>query len=681
MDDNNKNKNKNEPPTAKNPNNPNNLKSSSKNNPLSKDKNRNNTNGIIIYSTSASDNDDDDDDISNEENNSQSNKNAKTNNNPHENNTSQENSQSNDTSQENSQFNDISISDSDSNIEIIPKNVKKKGNLSRRNAKRNKQIDECVSKIENMLDKMVPLFETMVKQQQQLINKRLNRNNDKEENDDIDIDINHINNNDEDENDNKSNTSNSIILLQNNHEIGNNLSDDNDINNELLEFIHNIKNIICIDIMDYVDEFTENHNIINDNTIDKNAIRAARKRNVYEIKNNVVTECNFTHNIPDQLLSQAITDGIYSTDTIADNNINHKNKSELQRDKAMSKVNDTIKDWDSKFVNPDKTAINTLLTHIMNPNDNENNMDKVNKINKLLADMFYIQPNGKIKLDLDNIYKLPASSIISINKDDMNYLYNDIAKVLTYDTTKDMLESDPNKRVKNGPKLLSTNIPRLNKSHINRIIQTIGECNNRFLLNPDNISEIIKFGILITISNKPNNHILHWKLYNTPFIQSILLQCLKDIIYKLNQNLNTNSQIKQISNFSQLSELASKICQNRYNTKRKDPFWVTIRPLWIFISTAIAKAKKTYNADGKLYRSLYRYANGKTIINRTDWHQQTFQFIGDLDKNVQKSLCTNANNLKRIYEKQISEDIICAQFENNINYMEISNHLLQILLN
>ena len=43
-------------------------------------------------------------------------------------------------------------------------------------------------------------------------------------------------------------------------------------------------------------------------------------------------------------------------------------------------------------------------------------LDKVNKVNKLLVIISYTT-NGKIKLDLENINKLPASSIISVNKE------------------------------------------------------------------------------------------------------------------------------------------------------------------------------------------------------------------------------------------------------------------------
>ena len=136
--------------------------------------------------------------------------------------------------------------------------------------------------------------------------------------------------------------------------------------------------------------------------------------------------------------------------------------------------------------------------------------------------------------------------------------------------------------------------------------------------------------------------------------------------------LNSLQQTEEIHNaresqqLSKLSSLATEIGRIRYNgDRRKDSFWITSPPMWSFIGTAISKARKIHVADGAIYRAIYKYANGKRIIQRTNWNKQTFQIVGDINNVAQKTLCTKANNLKRTYEMQISEDIIGLNLKNN----------------
>ena len=113
------------------------------------------------------------------------------------------------------------ISNSDGNNEVLPINVKKKKNRSYRkyHSKRsnnnninNNKMNERVTKIENMLDKMMPYIETMVKQQKQIIDNN-NNNTDKVKEDII--------------------NTNEIEILETNI----NKNTDNSNNEELKEFI------------------------------------------------------------------------------------------------------------------------------------------------------------------------------------------------------------------------------------------------------------------------------------------------------------------------------------------------------------------------------------------------------------------------------------------------------------
>ena len=141
--------------------------------------------------------------------------------------------------------------------------------------------------------------------------------------------------------------------------------------------------------------------------------------------------------------------------------------------------------WEKNISNPDEIAINKLLSTYIDPTENNHNADQVNKINKGIIKLFKINDNNKITLNLKGIESIQISKIIYININELNELFNKIYHILIYNEAIDDTTPDPNKRVKNGPSILYNNIPRLNSSHINRIIKTIGKPGNRKKLDPD----------------------------------------------------------------------------------------------------------------------------------------------------------------------------------------------------
>ena len=310
----------------------------------------------------------------------------------------------------------------------------------------------------------------------------------------------------------------------------------------------------------------------------------------------------------------------------------------MARNNALNSINDTIQKWKDKIINPNEQAISKLLQNVIDPNQNEHNMDEVHKINSSMAKLFQINHQGRIALDLKQIQSLPASNILSIDNIELNNIFDGISKTLKYNIELDQKTSEPNKRIRNGPKILYGNIPRLDDLCINNINTIIGNTGNRLLLHPKNENELHQFGILLTISNKPNNHKLHWDLINTPLSQMTNLQCIRSIIFQLNMELNPHNDINIIKQQnhqiqqSQLSSLATTLCKSRFPTNsNKDHFWVTDRSLWQFCGTIIAKCRKLYVAIGALNRDLCKYAFGKVIVSRTNWRTQTFQIIGDIE--------------------------------------------------
>ena len=505
----------------------------------------------------------------------------------------------------------------------------------------------------------------------------LNNNNDNNNNinNNIDFDIVNIGIDDNNNNNNNNNSKNrgndkeeieiEIIPETQYDNINNNKKNNNKIN----IFISKIKNIIINNFIYY----DVNDTIFNINTMDQKAIKIAAKKNAFEIKNNVFSEVNYVPKVPHQLLTQTLEEDIYAIDTIADNDI-HNKQIEIARENALKSINDTIKNWDDRFINHNKIAINKFLKNILDPINNEHNIDEINKINKSMANLFQINNQGRIALKLNQIHALPASNILSINNNDMNNLFEEIYNILKYDPEVDKEILDPNKRIRNGPQVLYPNTPKLNEFHINQISTIIGDKGNRLLLYPEDEADLYQFGILISISNNPNNCRLHWDLLNTPFTQILTLQNVKRIMFELNMKLNAHKEIKYIKKQDlhkqqfQLSTLATNICKSRYNTNNnnKDPFWVSDKFMWQFCGAIIAKARKIYVANGSLLRDICKYAFGKVIVSRTNWRVQSFQIVGDMEGKTRKKLCAEANNMKRAYERGITENIIVEQYKTAI---------------
>ena len=479
-----------------------------------------------------------------------------------------------------------------------------------------------------------------------------------------------------------SQSNNNINEIKHNHYDENNHKKEDETNetnetNEFNTFISKIKKIISINFIDYLHQ----KDIYNINSMDRNTLTAASKKNAFEIKNNVFSEVNYIPKIPDQLLSQSLEDDIYSTDTIANNDINNQHI-ELARKEAIKSVNDTINNWNARIINHDQDIIDKLLRNVIDPTNNKHNMDEVNNINNSMSKLFEINKQGQILLDKHAISALPASNILSVNNTELNNLYDEIYNTLKYNIKADNKIADPNKRIKNGTQIL--NVPRLNKLHISKINRIIGNVGNRYLLYPDDEETLHKFGTLITISNLENNHKLHWQLINIPFKQILTLQCIRHIIYKINIQCNTHHNINTIKKQninhqkSQLSALATTICKARYpNDNKKDPFWVTNKTQWHFCSIILNKARKLYVALGALNRDLCKYAFGKNIISRTNWKTQSFQIVGDIEGKRKKKLCSKANNLKRAYENKLSENIIIEHFLSVIElYDQLQNYII-----
>ena len=71
-------------------------------------------------------------------------------------------------------------------------------------------------------------------------------------------------------------------------------------------------------------------------------------------------------NYPDQLLSQAITNDIYATDGVAEDDI-HDTNITIERNLALSNLSNIENNWVSNITNPDKDAITKLLRATIDP--------------------------------------------------------------------------------------------------------------------------------------------------------------------------------------------------------------------------------------------------------------------------------------------------------------------------
>ena len=309
----------------------------------------------------------------------------------------------------------------------------------------------------------------------------------------------------------------------------------------------------------------------------------------------------------------------------------------------------------------------------MDPKGNGHNLEYVNKINEALAKLISFNQNGKINFDSTNIPKLPASEITMVDNKRLNKVYDNICKILKYDPKIEEKKTS-NKRVKNGLKIIYSNIPTLSATHFHEINKIIGDPTNRFLFHPDTDDELVKFAKLITITNKPDNHILHWDIINITIKQELFLQTFREIALKLNIKYNTLNELDDFEDVSktiqqaQLSQLATKICNNRYipskYIKRKnDKFWIHNNGIWKFFGSLLSKGRVLYRAIGSLMRDTCKYAFGKRLAARSNWCLKTFQIVGDITGKKKQQLCTEANNLKRAYEMKIAENIITTQFK------------------
>ena len=192
-------------------------------------------------------------------------------------------------------------------------------------------------------------------------------------------------------------------------------------------------------------------------------------------------------------------------------------------------------------------------------------------------------------------------------------------------------------------------------------------------MDPDSEDTVQQFGKLLCISANPNNSILHWQLINTPTKQMLTLQCIRNVLFNVNIQHNKHPDMDKIKNadanaqMAHLSALASKICKNRRtHHSNKDEYWVTNRKQWGFCGELINDARKLHMAIGTVNKKVFKYGCGKRLLHRTNWDIQAVQFVGDMNKPKQKTLCRKINNLKCAYELQISECVIVAHFESII---------------
>ena len=508
----------------------------------------------------------------------------------------------------------------------------------------------------------------------------INNESSPEDNEDDDI-INHNHNrkhNHHHNNNHNHNKHNNDINA--NNSINNNIDDNKE--ESLINFISKAKQLICINFIDFQDKD------IYKNKFNIDSIIAAKRKTQYEIENNITTDNNYKQPIPHQLLSQAISDDIYATDGVANNDINERNIM-CERNRALSKLPITMNNWRSKIENANDDVISKLLNATRDPTENQHNKAEIDKINTGIAGLININKNDKISLNVHGINSIQLSEILPINNINLNELFNELYNILIYNEEADKQIQPPNNRIKNGSTVLYPNVPILNSSHINRINNIIGSPGNRLYLDPDSEETLQHFGQLLCISANPLNHTLHWDLINTPFKQMLTLQCIRNIFFNVNMVYNTHPDVINVkksdttSQLSQLSAEATKICKNRIIPQsKKDIYWVTNRKQWGLCGDIIADARKLHIAIGTLNKKLFKYGCGKRLLHRTNWDLQALSLVGDINQQRQKTLCSKINNLKRSYELQISECIIVTHFESVIalfnklqNSLKYSNKL------
>ena len=572
------------------------------------------------------------------------------------------------------------VSKTNENIQIAEKdfvvniqnNTKTKRKISRNEFKllqnnvaklshNNRNNDKIINEVKKDVQGMKSDINTNTKLLQQLLNIIKNTNTN-------DGNKNHHNNNDnnatqkpndkeEYDDDNKSENTNIDINTDDND------TSNVDINNpKLNKFINICKNIIAVEFINKV-----NADIYDTTNYDNTAKNLANKYSHFDLEHNVMNELNYIPSVPDQVLTQMMDNDAHSTDTIIDND---KSLIEIKnmRENAFNQMDDTL-DRANKIIN-DNDSLNKMLKTVIDPKSNSHNSENVDKINYELSKLLSFNEEGRVMFDTAKINELPASDIIMTKNEKLTELFNDIQHILKYDYNKD-IDKRPNDKIKNGFKILYKNIPRLTAINFANINKVIGDPTNRFLFYPKTDDELIKFAILVIITNEPENFKLHWDALNITVKQDLFLQTFRDIALKLNLKYNTLNEIQDINELSKatkqsrISELASRICNNRYiaGKHNKDKFWVFKRNIWKFFGNLLIKGKTMYRAIGSLLRDTCKFAYGKRLASRTNWSERTFQVVGDIEGKKKQKLCFEANNLKRAYEMKITENIITEKFK------------------
>ena len=488
-------------------------------------------------------------------------------------------------------------------------------------------------------------------------NFRRNKNNDKQETDDINSPTNDTNNNEDD------------ISLHS--------TDFNDT--EIIQFVSKIKNFIATAFN------LDTNNIYDHQTFDETARNLALEPTIYDKQNNVTNILHHVEKVPEQLLSPLLYEADDTNDMVIE--YNNINKVQEQRKNAMENTDATMQRASNFLKSNDLQS--HILKNVIDPKANAHELDKVNRFNEQLAELLQINENGTIELKECYDDSLPLSNIAMINENKLEAIYNEIESILKYNKTDDdKLPVD--KQVKNGRYVRYTNIPTLDANNYHNINITIGNPANRKLFHPNNPENIIKFGILCTITDNLLKKQTHWDMINMIWDAEKYLHSPRDFALELIKELLELPEIDKIRTSSKqtqqilASQLATKICNNRFiptnakNKNKKDKFWIKPKIYWKFWSTLNHMIRELFRAIESLKSSIFKYASGRTLISRSNWNQKSFQIIGDTDGKCKQTLCADSNKLKTAYEKKLSEKIISAKF---IKAIEIKKNIDEYIHN
>ena len=139
-----------------------------------------------------------------------------------------------------------------------------------------------------------------------------------------------------------------------------------------------------------------------------NDIIAAKKKTDYERENEVIDENNKNQPIPEQLLTQVIYNDIYATDGVADNDIQEVDIA-YERNPALHNLSNIRKNWNSNILNKYDDVVSKLLNATIDPAEYKHNIDKINEINNGIANLFQINSDNKILLNIDGIKSIQLS--------------------------------------------------------------------------------------------------------------------------------------------------------------------------------------------------------------------------------------------------------------------------------